>query len=160
MGVDPKSEGQKERNDPETHCLNASMAWEKRNAYGQQRDQRQLIQIDTCFLGKVEYGLTGFPQQLQQLNTGESEDLSELQDRKRGIGVCEMLIVVVRQNDAEREEFVEDNLPFGVFLKQCIREHGIDGRLLILELGATTRTEGELSCDVQMDQQDGCDIER
>ena len=130
------------------------------DAYGQQRAQRQLIQIDTCFLGKVEHGLTGFPQQLQQLRTGEGEDLSELQDRKRGIGAREVLIVVVHQNDAEREEFVEDDLPLGVFQKRRKREHGMDGRLLLLELGAATRAEGELSRDVQMDQQDGCDVER
>lgn len=118
----------------------------------QQRDQRQLIQIDTCFLVEIKHRARWFPQQLQQLNTRERENLPELQNRKRGICARETLVIVVHQNDTEREEFAKHHLPIGVFQKGRKREHGLNGSLLLLEFGATARTEGKLLRDVQMNQ--------
>ena len=129
------------------------------NRCGKQRGQRQLIQIHTCFIVKIKHRATGFPQELQQLNTREGKDLSELQDRKRGIRVRKMLVVVVHQDDAEREELVEHHLPIGIFQERRKREHGLDGSLLPLEFRAATRTERELLRDIQVNQQDGSDIE-
>ena len=88
------------------------------------------------------------------------ENLAEVKDGELWVGGSEVAVVAIHQHHSEREELIKHCLPLAILQEKGEGGHFTDGNLLLLVEGCTTaRTEGEMSGNVEMNEQKKGDVD-